>query len=130
MEHLFDALFVVSQLLTGEIAARAVFSCCGSIGFGLALSKRLRLQLWVVKASVGSAWGRLMLAICLVETHVLERVWKGPVLGLPCSKWNGVGEICKVCVCMCMCMHVCVSAHRRVCMFMCACAYIYVHMFA
>lgn len=58
MEHLFDTLFVVSQLLTGEIAARAVFSCCGSVGFGLRLSKRPRLPLWVMKAPVGNRLGR------------------------------------------------------------------------
>lgn len=52
MEHSFDALFMVSQLLTDEIAVGAVFSC-GSAGFGLNLSTRLRLLLWVMKGSVG-----------------------------------------------------------------------------
>lgn len=57
LEHLFDALFVVSQLLTGQIAARAVFSCCGSAGLGLHLSKGLRMPSWVMDAPVGSLLG-------------------------------------------------------------------------
>ena len=42
------ALFTVSQLLMGEIAVGAVFGC-GSVGFGLDLSKRPWLLLWVMK---------------------------------------------------------------------------------
>lgn len=57
VEHLFGALFMVSQLLMGEIAAGAVFSCCGSVGFGPSLSKRLRLPLWVTKGLVGRQHG-------------------------------------------------------------------------
>lgn len=57
VEHLFGALFMVSQLLMGEIAAGAVFSCCGSVGFGPSLSKRLRLPLWVAKGLVGRQHG-------------------------------------------------------------------------
>ena len=52
MEQSSDALFMVSQLLMGEIAVGAVFGC-GSVGFGLDLSKRLWLLLWVMK---GPGW--------------------------------------------------------------------------
>ena len=45
LEQSSDALFVVSQLLMGEIAVGAVFGC-GSVGFVLDLSKRLWLLLW------------------------------------------------------------------------------------
>ena len=48
LEQSSDALFVVSQLLMAEIAVGAVFGC-GSVGFGLDLSKRLWLLLWVMK---------------------------------------------------------------------------------
>lgn len=52
-KHFFDALFVVSQLLTGAHAAGAVFSCCGPVGFGQNLSTRLRLPLGGTKGPVG-----------------------------------------------------------------------------
>lgn len=48
LEQSSHALFTVSQLLMGEIAVGAVFGC-GSVRFGLDLSKRLWLLLWVMK---------------------------------------------------------------------------------
>lgn len=48
LEQSSRALFTVSQLLMGEIAIGAVFGC-GSVRFGLDLSKRLWLLLWVMK---------------------------------------------------------------------------------
>lgn len=75
MGLLFDALFAASQLLTGEIAAGAVFSCCtsGSVGWGLNLSKRLRLPLSAMKGPVGQQ----------PEEEAETRVLKAPFLDFP-----------------------------------------------
>lgn len=80
LELLFDALFVASQLLTGEIAAGAVFSCCtgSSVGWGLNRSKRLRLPLSAMKG----------LGEQQHEEEAETCVLKGPILGFPYSRRN------------------------------------------
>lgn len=108
MEHLFDALFLASQLLTGEVAARAVLSCCDSLGFGLSLIRRLRLPSWGMKAAVGN---RLRGAKFLRLKNIGVRVciW---ACCCTCARASVF-----VHVCMCICALACSWA--RVCLYVC-----------
>lgn len=90
LEHLFDALLVASRLLTGEMAARAVFNRCGVTGFGPRLGKRLRLPSWAVKA----LWGI------------------GSVADVFTSKKHR-------CACLCVCMFLYMRVRVHIFMFAC-----------
>lgn len=72
---------------------------------------------------------RLTLGNVFVETRVPVCVLRGPNLGLPCSRRNGVGEICEVCVCLCVCVHIFmfVFARKCVCMHVCVCVCLLVY---
>lgn len=108
-EHLFDALFVINQLLTGEIATGAVFNCCGSVGFGANLSKRLRLPLWERRWTLTSVFFRNPgPGLCPERPHFWISLLKAE-LG-----WRNEQSVH-----LCVCMHACVCA--RMCIFLCSC---------
>lgn len=122
LERLFDALFVASQLLMGETAAGAVFSCCTSrsVGCGLNLSKRLRLPLSAMKGLVGQQH----------EEEAETCVLKAPFLDFPAQ---GGTELEKLTDCVCMQMCLCACMGLYICMCMCVhvyiCVYICIFMF-